>query len=103
MTDADDRLKALFAQDEPPARDPVFSTAVMEQIARRRFVEEVGLLSGATLIGAVVLWLLWPAVTPILAPLGQSLMPVMASLTVAAAAVFFLDGRVTAAAILKHD
>ena len=39
--DADDRLKTLFAQDEPPARDPAFSAAVMAEIARRRFLDDV--------------------------------------------------------------
>jgi len=36
----DDRLKALFAYDEPPARDPAFSAAVMEKIMRRRFLAD---------------------------------------------------------------
>ena len=51
MTQADDRLKALFALDEPPARDPAFSTAVMEQVMRRRFQEDVALLCGVSVVG----------------------------------------------------
>lgn len=35
MDEADDRLRALFAQDQPPARDPHFETAVMEAVMRR--------------------------------------------------------------------
>jgi hypothetical protein len=103
MTDADDRLAALFAEDEPPARDPAFSAAVMQEIARRRFQTDVALLSGAAAIGGVVLWVLWPTLAPALAVLGESLMPVMACASLAITGVVLLDSRVTAAARLKHD
>lgn len=103
MTDADDRLKALFGEDELPARDPVFTTAVMETIARRRFYLEVARLSGVTALGGLVLWAVWPVLTPILADLVPGLSPVMACLTLAVTAVVLLDGRVTAAAGVKHD
>ena len=55
MTDADDRLKALFAQDEPPARDAAFSAAVMAEVVRRRFIVDMALLATATTAGAFVL------------------------------------------------
>ena len=90
---ADDRLKALFAQDEPPARDPVFSTAVMEQVVRRRFLEDLGLLSGATLFGGVVLWALWPSLTPVVTSLSQGLAQVAACLTLAAIVITLSGGR----------
>lgn len=93
MTDADDRLKALFAQDEPPARDPAFSTAVMEEIARRRFLADVALLGAAAAAGGFVLWALWPTLSPMLTTLSQGLVPVVACLTLAATAVAVLDGR----------
>ena len=98
MTDADARLKRLFAEDEPPARDPAFSTAVMAEIARRRFVVDMILLSVATVTGAVVLWATWPGLRPALPALSQGLLPVVACLTLAVTAVLMLDRRVGAAA-----
>lgn len=103
MTDADDQLKALFAMDEPPARDPAFTTAVMGEIARRRFLMDVAMLSGVTLLGSLVFWAAWPALAPLLTTLGRGLSPVMACLTLAATAVILLDGRVTSATAVKHD
>jgi hypothetical protein len=98
MTDAedrgaDDRLKALFAQDEPPARDPAFSTAVMEAVVRRRFIEDLALLSGVTLVGGAVLWALWPSLSPVVTSLSQGLAPVAACLTLAAIVVTLAGGR----------
>lgn len=93
MTEADARLRALFAQDEPPARDPAFSTAVMEKVARRRFAVDIARLAGATALGGLVLWAVWPALAPILAGLGPDLMPVAACLTLAAGAVLLAEGR----------
>jgi hypothetical protein len=101
MTDADDRLRSLFAQDEPPARDPAFSAAVMEEIARRRFLADVGLLSGVTVAGGLVLWSLWPSLAPVLTDLAQGLAPVVACITLAATAVAALDARVGAAVGLE--
>jgi len=97
MTNADDRLKALFAEDEPSARDAAFSTAVMEEIARRRFLADVGILSGVSFAGGLVLWSLWPSLAPMLENLSQGLVPVVACLTLAATAVAVLDRRVGAA------
>jgi hypothetical protein len=100
---ADERLKALFAQDEPPARDVAFSTAVMAEIARRRFLADVALLCGATLIGGMVLWLLWPTLTPVVTELSQGLAPVAACLTLAAIVITLAGGRPGAALGLEHD
>jgi len=36
MSDADDRLKALFALDEPPVRDPGFVLQTAQLIQKRR-------------------------------------------------------------------
>jgi hypothetical protein len=81
---ADDaRLKALFAGDEPPARDPAFSTAVMEAVARRKFASDVSLIAGASAVLGAVLWFAWPVVAPMLAPLGEVALPVAAGLTLA--------------------
>ena len=102
--DADDaRLKALFAEDEPPARDPVFSASVMEQIARRRFVTEVAGLSAVTVAGGVVLWLLWPTLAPVVPTLSEGLTPVLACLTLAAIVIRLAGGRPGAALGFEHD
>ena len=103
MTDADDRLKALFAADAPPARDPAFTAAVMGEIARRRFLVDMAMLAGVSLLGGLALWSIWPALSSLLASLGPSLSPVMAGLSVAITAVVLLDRRVTAALGVKHD
>ena len=103
MTDADARLKALFAEDEPPARDPAFSTAVMAEVARRRFVADMGLLAIATAAGGFALWALWPVLSPMITTLSQGLVPVVGCLALAAAAVAVLDGRLVPGGVRNHD
>lgn len=93
MTQADDRLKALFAEDEPPARDAAFSMAVMERLMRRRFQEDVAILSGVSLAGGAVLWPLWPILQPALVTLSQGFAPVLGAVALAACAVVVLGGR----------
>ena len=84
MTHADDRLKALFALDEPPQADPVFSAEVMAKVMRQRFREEVALLSGVSVIGAGALWLVWPTLQAGLVSLSQGLAPAAPAVTLAA-------------------
>lgn len=103
MTEADARLRALFAEDEPPVRDPAFSTAVMAEVARRRFVADVGLLGVAAVAGGFVLWAAWPALSPLIATTSAGLVPVMACLTLAATAVAVLDGRLIPGSLRNHD
>ena len=81
---ADDRLKALFAQDEPPQRDPAFSAEVMERVMRQRFREEVAMLSGVSVIGAGALWLVWPTLQAGLITVSQSLAPAASAAALAA-------------------
>jgi hypothetical protein len=97
MTEADDRLKALFAADEPPARDPAFTAEVMQALARRRFQMDLALLAGATGLGGLVLWALWPVAQPVLVSMSQTLAPAAGALVVAVALVMILGGRPTAA------
>ncbi|MBS0333978.1 MAG: hypothetical protein JSS35_14520 [Proteobacteria bacterium] len=81
---ADDRLKALFAQDEPAQRDAAFSAGVMEKVMRQRFREEVAMLSGVSVIGAGALWLVWPTLQAGLVALSQSLAPAAGAMALAA-------------------
>lgn len=93
MTQADDRLKALFALDEPPARDPVFSMAVMEQVMRQRLREDVALLCAVSIIGAGVMWLVWPTLQPALVAVSQGLAPALGAMAIAFCAAMILGGR----------
>ena len=97
MTQADDRLKALFAGDEPAARDAAFSMAVMEKVMRRRFYEDVAILCGVSIAGGVALWPLWPVLQPTLVTLSQGFAPVLGAVALAAGAVMILGGRARAA------
>jgi hypothetical protein len=97
MDKADERLGALFALDEPPARDLAFSAAVIEKLVRRQFQEDVLLLSGATLVGAGVLWAVWPSLQPALVAVSQGLAPAIAVLALVAAGAAILSSRAGAA------
>ncbi|MFI4966095.1 MAG: hypothetical protein ACHP9T_12100 [Caulobacterales bacterium] len=97
MTPADDRLKVLFAADEPPARDPAFSTAVMEQLMRQRLREELALLCGVSVVFAGVLWLVWPTLQSALVAVSQGLAPALGAMALAFCAVTILGGRPAAA------
>jgi len=68
----DDRLKALFAQDEPPQRDPIFSAAVSERLVRRRWLQDLALLAGISVLGAIALWAMWPVLHPALTAVSDS-------------------------------
>jgi hypothetical protein len=94
---ADDRLKALFALDEPAARDPVFATEVMARVMRRRFQEEVALLSGATVVGGVAFWAIWPVLQPVLVTISQGFAPALGAIALAGCALVIVGGRVRTA------
>ena len=93
MTSADDRLKALFAADAPPAHDPAFQAAVMAAVMRREFAADMLLLAGTTLVGGAGLWALWPTIHPTLVALSQEFAPLAAVLALAAGAVVVLGAR----------
>ncbi len=62
MTDPDRLLDSLWAEDEPPARDPAFVIAVMETTARRRLLWQVLLLAPLAAAAGAMLWALGPMV-----------------------------------------
>lgn len=97
MTQADDRLKALFALDAPPAQDLVFTTAVMEQVMRQRLREEVALLCAVSVVAAGVLWLVWPILHPALVAVSQWLAPALGAIFIAICASMILGARPSAA------
>lgn len=94
MPQPDDRLKALFAADLPPARDPAFEAAVFETLARRAFLLDLAGLSAVSLAGAAALWLLWPVLGPAVAAVGQGLAPAALALSLVAALFAVSDGRI---------
>ena len=89
----DDRLKALFACDEPPARDPAFSAVVMEEVMRRQFMTDVAFLSGVSALGGTALWALWPSLQPVLVTVSQGLAPAIVAGALALGATVMLSGR----------
>lgn len=93
MTQADDRLKSLFAMSEPPSRDLAFSACVMARVLRQRFIEDVVLMVVATLIGGSVLWALWPRLQPMLVALSESFASIAGAIVLAACAGVILSGR----------
>jgi hypothetical protein len=93
----DDRLKALFAYDEPPARDPAFSSAVMEDLMRRRFLTDVAMLSGVSALGGTALWALWPSLQPAILAVSQGLAPAIVAAALALGAAVVFSGRRPAA------
>ena len=90
----DDRLKALFAADAPPARDHVFEAAVFERLARRAFLLDLAALLAVSLAGAGGLGLLWPYIAPVLAAVGQGLAPAALALGLVAVLLTLGGGRI---------
>ena len=92
MTPADRRLAALFALDEPPARDPAFSAAVVERLARRRCLLDLAFLGALSAVGALALWALWPVLQPAVIAVSDRLAPAAWALALAFSAVAILGG-----------
>ncbi len=70
MTDPETRLAAIWAADDPPARDAGFQTAVTERIVRRRWLQTVLEFCVLALAGFVVGWAAWPFVAADLNQIG---------------------------------
>ena len=78
----DQRLKAAFAFDEPPARDYAFTAGVMQRVALRRLWLKLLLLVPPTLAAMAVLWAVAPQLEPLAASAFQGLQPVFAAVSV---------------------
>jgi len=70
MIDPDDRLRALWALDAPPARDPAFEAAVAVRIERRRLWQTVLELCAIAVAGLTGGWAAWPLVAAWLVPIA---------------------------------
>jgi len=68
MTDADAKLKALFALDAPPAMDAHFRLAVFERMEKRAAALKLALVIGVGVLTTVATAMLSPALTRLLAP-----------------------------------
>ena len=64
------KLAALFAHEDAPARDLVFMAMAAQRIARRRAVLSVLACLPWALVAAVVLWALQPMLHAVAAGLG---------------------------------
>ena len=101
MNPADDHLKALFARDAPPARDPAFCATVMAQLARRRCILDLTFLAGLSGMGALALWALWPVLQPAVVAVSGQLAPGAWAVALAFSAVTILGGWQDRAARLE--
>jgi hypothetical protein len=73
MTD-DSRLAALWALDQPPARDQAFVLATLDRLARRRFRIRVARLVPLFVATMAVCWAIAPSVDALLQSGGVAVM-----------------------------
>ena len=69
----DQKLAALFAEQAPPARDPVFCAEVMQRVARRRAWARVGAAAPWAVVAGLLAWALQPVLGPWMPVLADSL------------------------------
>ncbi len=84
MSEIDEKLAALFAEDLPPARDASFRIAVLAGIERRRVAVQLALLTAVCALMSLVLWSFAPMIAPWLIGQGE----VIAALCTAAVLVW---------------
>lgn len=93
MSDPDAKLAAFFAAEAPPARDHAFTSEVMQRLARRRLTRELAALSLASLVGAAMLWVLWPILAPVILDLSYALAPAAVAVFAVMAVSLVVTGR----------
>lgn len=93
MSEPDAKLAAFFAADEPPARDYAFTSEVMQRLARRRLSRELAALTLASLMGAAMLWALWPVLAPVVFDLSHALAPAAVAVFAVMAVSVVVTGR----------
>jgi hypothetical protein len=82
------KLAALFAEQAPPARDPVFCADLMQRVARRRAWARVGAAAPWAGVAGLLTWALQPVLGPSVATLANSL--VLSAATLGGTAVLLL-------------
>jgi uncharacterized membrane-anchored protein len=90
------KLKALFAAEAPPARDYAFEARMAQALALRRAWMTVFALVPWGVAASAVLWALIPVVGPIRDSLGPALQPaaaILAGAAVTAVAALWLSRR----------
>jgi hypothetical protein len=96
MSDADDRLKALFAADAPPARDPVFTLDVVRRMQRRRlWLELIGRVPWV-IAASAILWVTTPWLQAASRPAAALLGMIAPAAGVAVGALLLASPRVRA-------
>jgi hypothetical protein len=89
-----DPLRDLLADDSAafvPARDYGFELAVMAEVERRRFQEQLLVLGVIGVAACAMLALVMPHITPAIIGLGQDLLPAAFAASVAAILIFGFD------------
>lgn len=93
MTDNDAKLAAFFAAAEPAARDYAFTAEVMGEVARRQLIADMAGLSLASLLGALMLWALWPNLAPVITEVSHALAPAAVAVLAVMGLSLFVTGR----------
>jgi len=79
------KLAALFAAEAPPARDYAFQARVAERIAARRAWMTVGALVPWIVAASTLLWGLSPVVAPLAESLAVAIQPTVVVLAIGGA------------------
>jgi hypothetical protein len=97
MSDADDRLKALFAAEAPPAHDPAFVLETARLIQRRRFWMELAAGVPWLIATSAILWAATPWLEAISRPAASLMTLIAPAVAVAIGAVLVASPRSGAA------
>jgi hypothetical protein len=93
MSDADAKLQALFALDDPPAQDPLFVLETARRIQQRRFWWELAAGLPWMIAASAILWVAAPWVQAMSRPAAVLLAALTPAAVLGAAAVFIASPR----------